>query len=184
MRLALTPHPDFPCEAVVRIEVEVARPAPGVLSLSFAAAGAIADLVLPAPAAASRTDELWRTTCFEAFLQPEPLEAYFEFNLAPSRQWAVYRFSHYRQGMESPPAVAQPVIEMRREPGRLDLVARLDLAGLPGLERDGRWRLGLSAVVEEAVGRKSYWALAHPAGRPDFHNAAGFVCEIGPEDAV
>ena len=29
------------------------------------------------------------------------------------------------------------------------------------------WRLGLSAVIEETNGRKSYWALAHPPGKPE-----------------
>jgi hypothetical protein len=35
--------------------------------------------------------------------------------------------------------------------------------------------LGLSAVIEETSGAKSYWALAHPPGRPDFHHADGFA---------
>ena len=30
-----------------------------------------------------RTDELWRTTCFEAFIRPRGGEAYFELNLSP-----------------------------------------------------------------------------------------------------
>ena len=42
----------------------------------------------------------------------------------------------------------------------------------------GDWRLGLTAVVEETGGRISYWALAHPAGRPDFHRADCFVLEL------
>ena len=34
---------------------------------------------------------------------------------------------------------------------------------------EGPWQLGLSAVLEEADGAKSWWALAHPAEEPDFH---------------
>jgi len=49
------------------------------------------------------------------------------------------------------------------------------LAGLPS---DGSWRLGLAAVIEEASGRKSYWALAHPPGKPDFHHSDCFAHEI------
>ena len=30
--------------------------------------------------------------------------------------------------------------------------------------------LGLSAILEEEDGTISYWALAHPPGRPDFHH--------------
>jgi hypothetical protein len=38
--------------------------------------------------------------------------------------------------------------------------------------------LGLSAVLEEANGRKSYWALAHPPGKADFHHADCFTLEF------
>jgi hypothetical protein len=33
-------------------------------------------------------------------------------------------------------------------------------------------------VIEEAGGGISYWALAHPPGRPDFHHADGFALEL------
>jgi hypothetical protein len=33
-------------------------------------------------------------------------------------------------------------------------------------------------VVEEIDDRLSYWALAHPAERPDFHHPDGFVLQI------
>ena len=38
---------------------------------------------------------------------------------------------------------------------------------------DGRHELaiGLSAILEEEDGTKSYWALAHPPDKPDFHHA-------------
>ena len=42
------------------------------------------------------------------------------------------------------------------------------------------WRLGLSAVIEDTSGRKSYWALAHPPGKPDFHHADCFAHEFSP----
>jgi hypothetical protein len=38
--------------------------------------------------------------------------------------------------------------------------------------------LNVTAVIEEMNGQKSYWALAHPAAKPDFHNANGFVLEL------
>jgi hypothetical protein len=30
-------------------------------------------------------------------------------------------------------------------------------------------------VIEETNGRKSYWALAHPPGKPDFHHSDCFA---------
>lgn len=42
----------------------------------------------------------------------------------------------------------------------------------------GDTRAAITAVIEEADGTKSYWALAHPAGKPDFHHPDGFVLEL------
>jgi hypothetical protein len=33
-------------------------------------------------------------------------------------------------------------------------------------------------VIEEGDGVLSYWALRHPAARPDFHHPEGFALEI------
>ena len=37
---------------------------------------------------------------------------------------------------------------------------------------------GLSAVIEEEGGHKSYWALAHAAGEPDFHQPESFALVV------
>jgi hypothetical protein len=42
------------------------------------------------------------------------------------------------------------------------------------------WNLGLSAVLEEQDGTKSYWALAHPDGPADFHDPACFAAPLSP----
>jgi len=178
MRLALRLHPDSRCAAVTRIEVEAARPRPGGLVLRYLVAGAIGDLRLPPAAAPARTDGLWQGTCFEAFLRAPPDAAYCEFNFAPSTQWAAYRFDAYREGMRTAGEIGAPRLEIEATGASLHLQAALDLAGMPALPGDAAWRLGLAAVIEEADGRKSYWALAHPPGRPDFHRADSFVHEL------
>ena len=43
---------------------------------------------------------------------------------------------------------------------------------------DEPWQLALTAVIEETNGVKSYWALKHAPGKPDFHAADGFVVEL------
>ncbi len=53
------------------------------------------------------------------------------------------------------------------------------------LEHATLWReinvqAGISAVIEETDGTKSYWALAHPPGKPDFHHADCFALELEP----
>ncbi|MFI4936180.1 MAG: DOMON-like domain-containing protein [Caulobacterales bacterium] len=182
MRVALIRHPDTPCAAVAGIEAQVARSAGGALTLSYAVTGAIRDLVLPPPGAPARVDELWRSTCFEAFVGAASGEGYFEFNLAPSMQWAAYAFSGYRAGMRIASEIAQPRIDVRATPDRFDLTAALDLEAVADLPAGAVWRIALSAVIEEAGGAKSYWALAHPPGRPDFHHARAFALGLSPPE--
>ena len=45
---------------------------------------------------------------------------------------------------------------------------------------DRTGELGISAVIEEQDGRLSYWALAHPPGKPDFHHRDCFALRLPP----
>ena len=178
MRQALKLHPDSRCMAATRIEAEVARPRPGNLVLRYVVTGETSGLRLPPAAAPARGDGLWRHTCFEAFVRASPGAAYTEFNFAPSRHWAAYRFDDYRSGMRVAEEIAAPRLEVRSNGARYELQASLDLDRLPGLPGDAAWRLGLSAVLEETSGRRSYWALAHPPGKADFHHSDCFAHEL------
>jgi hypothetical protein len=173
MRLELKRHPDSVCNAATRIEVDIARPHPGSLVLTYVVTGIIGDLWLPPVSASTRADELWRHTCFEAFIRPDQGPAYFELNFAPSTQWATYRFEDYRSGMRDMTEIGPPHIEVQSGPDRYLLRSTIEWNA-----PDAACRLGLAAVIEEASGNKSNWALAHPAGKPDFHHADGFACEI------
>ena len=175
MRQVLTLHPICRSEAVTRIEAEASRPAPGRLALLYRVTGALDQVLWPHVVPPARTDALWQHTCFEVFLRAPPDQAYFEFNLAPSTEWAAYSFDGYRDGMRILGEFDAPHIETRRSGTEFMLEAALEWDGLP----EGRaWQLGLSAVIEETNGRKSYWALAHPAARPDFHDARAFALEL------
>ena len=96
---------------------------------------------------------------------------YCEFNFSPSGEWAVYAFRGYRDGGESDIELS-PGGVVRRTMNRLELDAGICQDFLP----PGRpLRLGLSAVVEDADGELSYWALRHPPGKPDFHHTDAFA---------
>ena len=173
MRQSLRLHPDSLCAAATRVEADIARPRPGGLILSYIVSGRIGDLRMPPIVAAARTDELWRHTCFEAFVRGSAGPAYYEFNFSPSTQWAAYRFDSYRSGMRIATEIAAPRIEVRSSAETYTLQAALEFDGL-----SSPLHLGLSAVFEETNGRKSYWALAHPPGKPDFHHADCFALEL------
>jgi hypothetical protein len=130
-------------------------------------------LRLPPVVAAARADELWRHTCFEAFVRTSADPGYYEFNFSPSTQWAAYQFSGYRSGMRVATEIAAPRIEARSSAATYTLQVALEFD-----ELSSPLLLGLSAVLEETNGRKSYWALAHPPGKPDFHHADCFALEL------
>jgi len=180
MRLALQLHPDSLCLSPTHIEVDVASPRAGNLMLCYCVTGKTSDLQIPPVMAAARTDELWEHTCFEAFVGTSSGDAYYEFNFAPSTQWAAYWFSSYRSGKRIAPAINAPRIEVQSGPECYTLQASLELDRLSNLPRDAIWRLGLSALIEETSGRKSYWALAHPPGKADFHHSDCFAHEFSP----
>ncbi len=174
----LKPHPDTPPAAAIDLAVEVTRASAGLLRLRYVLTGALSSVVLPACATSARTDELWRHTCFEAFARSASGPGYVELNLAPSTQWAAYRFDGYRAGM-APASVSAPTVDIEAGDGFV-LAATLDLGF--ALPRDATWRLGLTAVIEETGGRMSYWALAHAPGKPDFHHADCFALQLPPPD--
>lgn len=179
MSRVLLPHPDSRAPGVSAIRVEASRPTPNGLVLHYRLEGDLDGLRIPAPAAAERTDGLWRATCFEAFVRIPGAEPYVEFNLAPSTQWSAYRFDRYRQGM-APADLPAPRLATTSQGDGFALSAELDLAALPDLRPEAPWRLALSAVIEDAAGGISYWALAHPAGKPDFHHGDGFALVLAP----
>ncbi len=178
MQQALKLHPDSRCGAVTSIDVDVARPRSGGLVVVYLVTGKVGEIRMPTVTAPTRADQLWRHTCFEAFVRAPPGDGYYEFNFAPSTQWAAYGFSGYRNGMRVASEMSAPRFEVESHADGYELRVSLALDRLPGLPPDAIWRLGLSAVIEETSGRKSYWALAHPTGAADFHHSDCFAHEL------
>ena len=161
----LTPHPNTAIATVQSIDCAVWQD-DGRWHFRYLVEGA-EDLALPDLANPARADDLWKTTCFEAFVGLNG-EAYLELNFSPSGQWAAYRFDSHRNGMREEPAEVQVWLEGGES--WIAVEAAVELAALiPGS------LLSLTAVVEEQEGHKSYWALAHAAGPPDFHARSCFT---------
>jgi hypothetical protein len=150
------------------------------MAIMFVLDGDVDDLCIPAPGPPRSADRLWEQTCFEAFVGVMNSPTYYEFNFAPSGQWAAYAFQAYRkgQGIE-----LEPSLSWRRTAERLELDAVIQLDRLPGILRGQPLRCGLSTVIEDRHGERSYWALRHPPGRPDFHHPDAFALELAPAAA-
>ena len=180
MQVALKPHPQTPPQPVWAIDVRLEREG-AILWLRFTVDGEVNELEWPLEQPHGRSDELWKHTCFEVFLRAPGANTYYEFNLAPSSQWAAYAFAAYRERAPDPDTPA-PFIDAEGGRTRFELRAALDVAHL-GLPADGPWRAGLSAVLEADDGTRAFWALAHPPGQPDFHHADAFALSLPPPKA-
>lgn len=134
-------------------------------------------LVVPAPAGRKRADGLWQTTCFEMFLKPLGEAGYIEFNFSPSERWNAYKFDSYREGMKEWTVTGAPVCTMRRGTAFSIFDAAIPLSAMPHLP----CQIGLSAVIEEAGGTMTYWAITHAdQDHPDFHDATCFAATLDP----
>lgn len=145
------------------------------LKLLFMLKSDLAALRIPSPTEPRSADGLWQHTCFEAFVMGAGGPQYREFNFSPSGEWAVYSFQNYRDGMDIE-IMGAPRIDLRRTSNRLELEVQIKWTLLP---QGDPLRLGLSAVIEDAEGALSYWALRHPPGNPDFHHPDGFSLKLG-----
>ncbi|MDP1607175.1 MAG: DOMON-like domain-containing protein [Rhodocyclaceae bacterium] len=159
-----------------RIDVTLARSAAGGLAISYAIRGLNLDLRVPTPHAPAPADALWRHSCCEIFIGQARSTRYREFNFSPSGQWAAYDFLDYRQPAPDTVSCPAPSIQVSRAENLLQLDVMLSAAALPLADK---LHLALAVVLEASNGGLGYWALAHPAGKADFHHHAGFVLHLG-----
>jgi hypothetical protein len=175
-QISLLAHPTTPSDAVQSLDVQLSLPSPGLLTLRYNLRADMSRIRVGPEAVPGRAAELWKHTCFEAFIQPGGLRGYYEFNFSPTKQWAVYRFSAYREGMTPMDLSYPPEISVHTGADRLELEATF-LSPI-SFATEPRPKLALTAVVEEDGGRLCYWSARHPDGKPDFHHSDGFALEL------
>ena len=175
MEMPLQAHPAHPAETVSAVTARILGADESWLRLRWRIDGA-QSLVVPPFAGKGRADELWQTTCFELFLMPGDGPGYCEFNLSPSERWAAYDFAGLRKGMSERPVEREPQGTMRLGSSFAIFDAAIPHDVLPTFPAAANF----TAVIEEEGEVKSYWALTHPAAKPDFHHAACFTAELAP----
>ena len=176
MQLNLVPHPAAgPSEEFkvwANVDHAASLGAVATTNIWFGVGAPAERFVIPEEQEPARADELWKTTCFEAFLRAEGEEPYREWNFAPSGQWAAYDFTGHRDGMAAADLETPPYIRVE------DNLIWWALGATIAVEAGTSWNMGLSAVLEEKNGTKSYWALAHSGEKPDFHDADCFIARL------
>lgn len=185
-RVRLVRHADSACAAVHSLEARAQALRPGMIGVEFTLTGELRAVRIPPPGPTERADELWRHTCFEAFVRRDDVPGYLEFNFSPSGAWQAYHFIGYRQDrlpalLPLPPHLTVGHRERAGNAAGTDdaliLEALIHLPAPFSAAPQGL-RLALSAVVEHETGSLSYWALRHAPGRPDFHHPDAFALTL------
>ena len=171
----LIAHSAHPPLAVRSVSAKIDVGDPYWVRLRWRIEGA-GQIVVPRFAGKRRRDGLWRATCFELFAKAAPTEttAYSEFNFSPSEAFAAYDFSAYREDGKDRDIPRTPDIVWRGGSSFAIMDVAMPKRALPG----GTLSFGMTAVIEEDGGTKSYWALRHTAATPDFHDPACFAATL------
>jgi hypothetical protein len=176
MQLNLIPHPSAlpaePFELWANVDYAAAFGTTATLNIWFGISAPLSRFMVADLGEPQRRDGLWRTTCFEAFLRRGGGKGYQEWNFAPNGDWAAYEFADYRQDMREAEVAKPPYIRAE------DNLTWWTLGATIAVPAGDPWHLGLSAVLEETDGTKSYWALAHCGDKPDFHDAGCFTARL------
>ncbi len=120
-----------------------------------------------------RKHELWQQTCFEFFLAIPDSPRYWEFNLSPSGDWNVYRFSDYREGMQEELAFTSLPFDIKTGSDCLSLDLDLDLRAI--IPTAQALEIAITTVIKHRNGELTYWGLTHTGDEADFHRRDSFM---------
>lgn len=172
---SLVCHPAIPARNIASIKAACDISAQHKLCLRYHVNITEHLLAVSSKQVSERTDNLWKTTCFEVFLASNNMPKYVEFNFAPSTRWAAYQFSGYREGRIDLflPSAPKICVDISDTHFALEATVRL-----PTELHYGVSAIGIAVVAEETSGKKSYWALKHQKSEPDFHDHSCFTLKL------
>jgi len=177
---AVTDAPTAASNPVVDVEITgTLTLESGTVNVNYCIRGATERVKFASPSAPpARKNELWRTTCFELFVKLPVGSEYWEYNLAPSGDWNVYRFASYRSALSQDAQIADLAIAC--EVGQAGLTSLSATLPLPSRLVNQKLAIGISSVIEDRAGKLFYFALRHGGSKPDFHDPAGFDISLDP----
>ncbi|WP_413584654.1 DOMON-like domain-containing protein [Bdellovibrio sp. HCB274] len=174
--LELKPFAETAFTKLFKLESQVYVTSPDEVILEFFLLGPTRHLHFPpqredAEGTVPRRDELWKTTCLEAFFSFDQNadSPYLEVNCSPNGDWNAYSFISYRQGMKADGTASVSLSHRSLESDQAVFRVKIQSPALRQFKK-----LGITAVIEFSDGSKSYYALSHPGTQADFHNKAAF----------
>lgn len=124
----------------------------------------------------TRQNNLWEHTCFEFFIGLKDSTKYWEFNLSPTGDWNVFRFSNYRQCRSEEVAFESLPLNVLQQADSLQLQSEVDLNQIISPEQS--LAVGVTTVIRDRKQQLSYWALIHRAKEADFHHRDSFMINL------
>ncbi|WP_455206200.1 DOMON-like domain-containing protein [Kaarinaea lacus] len=143
------------------------------IDICYRISGAIQKIQFPALSQRpSRKDQLWNSTCCELFVGASDKSTYWEYNLSPSHDWAIFGFTDYRENKTDELSVS--VLEVNTEFDNDKEYGLNSILTLPDALVGQNLDIGISMVIQDKAGNPHYYALSHPGARPDFHDRKCF----------
>lgn len=119
---------------------------------------------------------LWESTCFEFFIKHKDREDYLEFNLSSDHHWNAFYFKYIRDQVKEFEPIDTIHVHSKREKWGLEITCKVDLTKFPDhFWESGNMRMGITAITEDKLQKKEYWALNHLDENPYFHNPHTFL---------
>jgi len=150
------------------------------LDITFQLAGNINVLQLPEiTPTPSRTDKLWENTCFEVFVAEPRDPNYWEYNISPSHNWAVFHFTGYRSAKSDELTVDKIIVNSHSiSPNQYQIQTILPL---PQALHNKNLQVGVSTILRDRQDTIYYYALTHLSQNPDFHDRNCFTLLLNAE---
>ena len=148
-----------------------------ILTIKYKLLGNLTELVIPPLASTPiRKNELWQSTCFEFFLGISNSSHYWEFNLSPTGDWNVYRFTNYRENVQEEMAFSSLSFNLQKQSNSLILNVELDLNKIIQIDQD--LDIAITSVIKSKNNKVTYWALTHCGSQADFHQRDSFIIQL------
>ncbi len=139
------------------------------LDLTYTVTGDLTNLIFEKSISnPERTDELWKKSCFEIFLNNNSELNYYEFNFSPNHNWNSYSFDNYRTKAKYLLLPRAPKILSHSEKNFYELQVSLEFA-YPNLTNLNNLYISPTVILQHTNDTQSFWAINHSKTKPDFH---------------